>query len=57
MNEKMKRAVLGALLAMDEREGLPHGSFAKIGARLGVPASSVARLWREQSRGPESALS
>ena len=59
MNEKQKRAVLGALLAMVEREGLPHGSFAKIGARLGVPASSVARLWRasKSSREAQQVLS
>ena len=46
MDEKMKRAVLGALLYEAVEDALPHGSFAKIGAKLGVPAPSVARLWR-----------
>ena len=46
MNEKQKRAVLGALLSQANEGVLPHGSFAKIGAKLGVPAKSVARLWR-----------
>ena len=46
MNEKQKRAVLGALVAAVDHGELPYGSFAKIGAKLGVPANSVARLWR-----------
>ena len=45
MNEKMKRAVLGALQCEAMEDALPHGSFAKIGAKLGVPAAA-ARLWR-----------
>ena len=46
MNEKQKRAVLGALLSQADEGVLPHGCFAKIGAKLGIPAKSVARLWR-----------
>ena len=49
MDEKQKRAVLGALMAMVDEQGLPYGSYAKIGAKLGVPASSVARLWKSAS--------
>ena len=46
ITEKQKRAVLGALLAAEDHGVLPYGTYAKIGAKLGVPAATVARLWR-----------
>ena len=46
LTEKDKRAVLAACIAYREEGELPRGSYVKIGAKLGLPAQSVARLWR-----------
>ena len=46
LNEKEKRAVLGACLAAAEEGEIPHGGMAKIARKLAVSRAAVSRLWR-----------
>ena len=46
LTEKDRRAALAACVAYREDGEIPRGSFVKIGTKLGLPAQSVARLWK-----------